>query len=93
MKELIEVFASRKFVLFATTIAIADLGWVYALLYKPDQLGTISTFLATLLSAYAGLNIADRHVSKGQLPGGATISPPPSALYAARRSSENQDAK
>lgn len=88
MKEFLEVFASRKFVLFAITIWMADMGWVYALLYKPDQLSTISTFLVTLLGAYGGTNIIDRHMANRPLPGGATLSPPPSALFAARRAKE-----
>lgn len=56
-------FISRKFILFSVVLGVALLGWIYALLYKPDQLTTISTFIITLLGAYSGANISDNFVS------------------------------
>lgn len=61
MNPLIAVLSSRKFILFAMTICMADIGWIYCLIYKPDQLATVSTFLVTLLGAYAGANLTESY--------------------------------
>lgn len=80
MENLVAVFASRKFILFALTIGMADLGWCYALVYRPDQLSTVSTFLVTLLGAYGGVNILE---SRNTAKYGAT--PAPSSWYSVSR--------
>jgi len=57
------VFSSRKFLLFLIVILVATGGWIYALIWKPDQLATVSTFLVTLLGAYTGANLTDTHLA------------------------------
>jgi hypothetical protein len=56
-------YSSRKFLLFLVVILIAAGGWIYALISRPEQLTTISTFLVTLLGAYSGANLADTHLA------------------------------
>jgi len=58
-----QTFSSRKFLLFLLVIIVATGGWVYALVYKPEQLATISTFLLALLGAYGGANLAATHLA------------------------------
>jgi uncharacterized membrane protein len=57
------IFSSRKFLLFLLVILVATAGWIYALVFKTDQLATISTFLVTLLTAYTGANLTDTHLA------------------------------
>lgn len=56
-------FTSRKFVLFAATIATANCGWVYALIVKPEHLTAISTFIVTILGAYGMVNVSAAHLA------------------------------
>lgn len=56
-------FSSRKFLMFLIVLIVATLGWAYALLYKADQLATISTFIITLLGAYSSVNLTDTHLA------------------------------
>ena len=57
------IFASRKFLMFLMVIVVATAGWIYALIYKTDQLATICTFIVTLLTGYTGANLTDTHLA------------------------------
>jgi hypothetical protein len=56
-------FSSRKFLLFLIAILTVTAGWVYSLIYKPEQITTISALLVTLLGSYSATNLVDTNLA------------------------------
>ena len=58
------IYTSRKFLLVVILIIMAAAGWIYALLYQPDQLATVCTFIIALLGTYGATNLGDKFIAK-----------------------------
>lgn len=68
-------FASRKFLLFLLVTLVATWGWIYALISRPDQLMTVSTFILTLLGGYGGANLTATYLHHHKPPEAPTGKP------------------
>ena len=79
-------YTSRKFVIFTLAILVVLFGWVYSLLYKADQLATISTLLVTLLGTYSGANLTDTHLANKLT---ISQSPPPQPAAPPKEDQDN----
>ncbi len=58
-----KLYKSRKFILFSFVTFIAMVGWVYCLLYKPDLLSAVSTFVIAVIGGYGGCNLVEKNIA------------------------------